>query len=387
VGKRDDRRDEEALSKKKSARLLSLDVWRGIVMVGMILVDNQGDFAHVVWPLDESEWEGLHPADCIFPGFVFIMGMAISFAMSNSSARTPKNFFRIVRRSVLLFLIGMFLNAEARNFGPVWRIMGVLQRLGIVYLVVALSHFISPHPLLRRFIMVSCAGLYLFFLYGYPVTDLSCDDATGRLDSPSCNASGFVDRKIFGSYMIHPTDPEGSVSTLNSIVTGFLGLELGLLVVAHRSDTDACYIRSSMWSLIVSLLGFWLGTWMPIIKKIWTTSFTLLVAGLTGLGFSFCLSIMDMFPNPVTSAITRPALWLGRNPLAVFVGMVWLEVFLICNVKTASGEPVWNYIYEEGFSSWFHNPYWCSLLFSFAHLVLWVIIAGVLHRLRIFITL
>lgn len=406
----------------KAPRLRSLDIFRGLTMVGMILVDNQGDWSNVWWPLDESPWIGLHPADCIFPTFCFLMGVSMTFALPSRIAPSPSvpnawHFVKVIRRSILLFLIGLFFNIQATNFHQRFRVMGVLQRLGIVYLVTSLTYLLSRSHDLRRAICVACLVVYLIPMYAVPVTDAQwyCSRDTGDLASADCNFSGYLDRLVFGDYMIHPTDPEGIWSSWNAIATGFLGLELGVLVKRRRTQPTELFMQSSLYGFLLSGCGFLLGTWTPVIKKLWSTSFTILVGGLSALGFAVCLLLADIYevhcmPPPgredglrtlllraraaTMSASWRCLEWLGRNPLAVFVGMVFLEVVMICNVKVhsahnADGSPMtlYDYCYQKGFASWISSPTVASLCFSLAHLVFWTATAGVLHWRRIFITM
>jgi predicted acyltransferase len=121
-------------------RILSLDIFRGLTMVGMILVDNQGDFNHVFWPLDESKWNGLRPSDTVFPSFIFIMGISIALIMPKWADLSRKQVWRIFRRVVVLFILGVYFNMQGSNFSSIFRIMGVLQRLSLTYGVAAFAH-------------------------------------------------------------------------------------------------------------------------------------------------------------------------------------------------------------------------------------------------------
>ena len=112
---------------------VALDVLRGLTMVGMIMVDSMGDFSHVIWPLDESIWNGLSTADCVFPSFLFIMGLAVPLALKHEDRFKGGTWYKILKRFVLLFVIGMALNFQGRiprifTTSPFvgWRIMGVL---------------------------------------------------------------------------------------------------------------------------------------------------------------------------------------------------------------------------------------------------------------------
>ena len=94
----------------KKERLLCLDVLRGLTMMGMIMVDSMGDFDYVIWPLNETNWDGLSTADCIFPSFLFIMGLAVPLALKREDRFKGNTWYRIVKRFALMFLIGVAIN-------------------------------------------------------------------------------------------------------------------------------------------------------------------------------------------------------------------------------------------------------------------------------------
>lgn len=94
----------------KKERLLCLDVLRGLTMMGMIMVDSMGDFDYVIWPLNETNWDGLSTADCIFPSFLFIMGLAVPLALKREDRFKGITWYRIVKRFALMFLIGVAIN-------------------------------------------------------------------------------------------------------------------------------------------------------------------------------------------------------------------------------------------------------------------------------------
>eukprot|EP00762_Andalucia_godoyi_P005475 ANDGO_08458.mRNA.1 heparan-alpha-glucosaminide N-acetyltransferase len=368
------------------ARLLALDVFRGATMVGMIIVDNQGDFSKPIFPpFDETEWEGIQLADCIFPSFLFIMGMSAAFSLSKKS-KTWALLFNILRRAALLFLIGLWLNVQARKFKTPFRVMGVLQRLGIVYGVISLGAvFLNDAG--RRLVMFLFLALYAIVMYSIKVPDYSdCD--RGDL-SPTCNPSGYIDREVYGKYMIHPTDPEGLWSTLTSCVTGLFGYEFGLIWQRYKSKITMERL-CAMWMTFAFVLiscAYWLQYATPFNKKLWSVSFTLITSGFSGAVLCFCTALCDIFPSRLVLRLVQPLRWLGTNPLVVFVGMVFLGVLFMDNITVSDGQTLWLYLYENMFKTWVASDQLANFLWSFVHVLLWTTVAGVLYKAKIFIRL
>ncbi len=228
-------------SASKKERLLCLDVLRGLTMVGMIMVDSMGDFDHVIWPLNETEWDGLTTADCIFPSFLFIMGLAVPLALKREDRTKGITWYRIIKRFILLFVIGMALNFQGRiprifTTSPFigFRIMGVLQRISLCYLTVSVMYLFLPNLAYHSVVLATCIGLYLGFMYGYPVPAFDDKTPCGKgVVSPECNFNGYFNRLIFGNsrkFMMYPNDPEGLFSTLTSLMNTFSGLCFSLLM-------------------------------------------------------------------------------------------------------------------------------------------------------------
>lgn len=207
-------------------------------MVGMILVDNMGNFDYVIWPLDETIWNGLTTADCVFPCFLFIMGLAVPLALKREDRFKKETWYKILKRFALLFIIGMALNFQGRiprvfTTWPFvgWRIMGVLQRISICYLVMSAMYLFFGQLYQYIIVISSCLGLYLALMYGVNVPPFEGEPCGRGNTSPECNTGAFFDQSIFGrKYMMWPYDPEGILSTLPSIFNTFIGLCYSLLM-------------------------------------------------------------------------------------------------------------------------------------------------------------
>lgn len=214
-------------------RLRSIDIYRGLTMLGMILVDNQG--SKPIWPLDESDWNGISTADLIFPSFLFIMGFAVPLAI-----RRPFKPLRTVIRVLGLFAIGFLLNLTAREFVfDEVRILGVLQRISLCYIMLVGLHVATDYgnPEFRKygvmiiaFLTATYMGLMLNFVDG---------SECNRLNNLSkhCNFTRWLDLQVLTfDHMMKPTDPEGIFSTLSSLLTAFGGYYFCLVMKEHKSN-------------------------------------------------------------------------------------------------------------------------------------------------------
>ena len=155
---------ENTLSRSATERLVSLDVFRGLTIAGMVLVNNPGSWSHIYWPLGHASWHGWTPTDLIFPFFLFIVGVSITLALGarvENVDKTRGTYWKIIKRALIIFALGLFLAGFPYfNLGTI-RIMGVLQRIAICYLVAALI-FLKTN--LRQQIIITAALLVGYWL-------------------------------------------------------------------------------------------------------------------------------------------------------------------------------------------------------------------------------
>ncbi|MFN9895378.1 MAG: acyltransferase family protein, partial [Acidobacteriota bacterium] len=245
-------------------RLLSLDAFRGLIMAFMVLVNTPGTGAHVYPPLRHAEWHGWTPTDVVFPSFVWIVGVAITLARRPTMGKT-------LRRGAVLFGLGLLVYLYPHFDFSTARILGVLQRIAICYVAtVAITRWTGV-----RGQVLWTAGL----LAGYWV--LMAVGGGGRFDVEG-NFAHTVDRMVLGVHNYANTktwDPEGIVSTIPAIATCLLGVLAGQ-VLARKEDLA----RRCTWLLVMGNLllaaALVLDHWLPVNKQLWTSSFTLLMAGL-----------------------------------------------------------------------------------------------------------
>jgi predicted acyltransferase len=349
-------------------RLVSLDVFRGITIASMILVNNPGSWDHVYPPLLHAEWHGWTPTDLIFPFFLFIVGVAMSFSFA-SRAGGP-GIRKILVRSLVLFGLGLFMAAYPRFDPTHLRIPGVLQRIAVCYLATSL--------LVRRASRDVIYGTLVVLLLGYFL--LLGSDLT-----PEGNLGARVDRFLLGGHLWKAAwDPEGLLSTLPAIATTILGYLAGeRLRVEENGHEKAASLFAAGWALILGGL-FW-SIWFPINKSLWTSSYVLFTAGAALQFLAFLYWVVDV---KTWRGWTYPAVVFGRNAIAVFVlsGLV-AKSLILYKIERADGSAasLYQLLYERVFASW-AGPLRGSLLFALATVLFWWLAMLALHRRKIFIT-
>jgi len=366
-------------------RLDSLDVFRGLTVAAMILVSTPGTWSAVYTPLEHADWNGWTPTDLVFPFFLFAMGAAVPFAMtrrrgSSSSTAAPAGRWsavrrHVVRRAVILFALGLVLNAieTAPPIDPAtFRIMGVLQRIAVVYLAVAWLTERTSRRTQAALVVGSLAG-YWAALTLIPVPQ-------------GVTLPGLVDRAVFGRHVLARWgDPEGLLSTIPSIATALAGVFAGEWLKeprrAHRS--------ASLWAagVATTLVGLAWDRVFPINKNLWTSSFAMFTAGLAAQVLALCHWMLDARPARRWRAWSAPLAAFGRNALAAYFLSVGLDA-LLTRWTVESGATLKSAIYRAAFASWIApccGAEAASLAYAIAYVVLWTIVLMEMRRRRMFI--
>ena len=375
----------------KPQRLLSLDAFRGMTIIGMVLVNNPGTWAagQRYALLDHAAWHGWTPTDWIFPLFLFIMGTSLAYSMKKyreGATIDPAVYVRIVRRTILLFALGLFSVLFARTLAMIfadadglhfetWRILGVLQRIALVYLAASL---IVLHTGLRSQAVIILALLlgYWALLAWLPVGS----DYETRL-SPEGNIVRVVDLKVLGAEHMYTqaesekTEPEGLLSTLPAIVNTLLGYWVGLAI--QRRGANRGTVRWLIVAgLIVAAIGLAWGTVFPINKKLWTSSFVLLTSGVGMTGLGLCLGLFDVAGY---RKLARPFEIVGINAIFIFVGSGLLSQLLGATRIGESSTKGW--LYEKAFTDHISDPKLASFMFAAATVAFWwIILWGMARR-------
>lgn len=373
-------------------RLTSLDVFRGIAIAGMILVNMAGVAEPNVYPpLLHAEWHGCTPSDLVFPGFLFIIGVAMSFSMSkytDANKPTTAVYWRILRRAAILFALGLLLNGFWNK--GLWtfdlstiRIMGVLQRISLTYLLTSLAVLNLPRKGQWILALVLLIGYWLMMMY-VPVPDYGAGVLT-RFG----NFGAYIDRLIIpkahlykGDGFNNMGDPEGLFSTIPAVVSVLAGYFAGDWIRNQqvKSRTSLGLVLFGIGCLIV---GWAWGWTFPINKKLWTSSYVVFTSGWALLLLAACYELIE---------VRRVRRWgkpfevMGLNAISIFVASVLLIKILV-RTKVGTGEnapSTYNWIYENLFASW-AGAVNGSLLFAIATLLLWLVVAYGMYRQRWFV--
>jgi len=291
-------------------RVVSLDVFRGITIAAMILVNDPGSWEHIYPPLEHAEWNGWTPTDLIFPSFLFIAGISLTLSFASRVARgitRASLALHILRRSVAIFLIGLFLNGFPDfNFSTI-RIMGVLQRIALCYLAGGLIYIFLMIPRRNaaadkgapaRSKVRAIAGIAIVLLVGYwalmmffPVPGYGA----GHLGKED-NLGAYIDRSLMGGHLWSESvtwDPEGLLSTLPAIATLLIGILAGEWLRSDREGLNKVK-GFAMAGLALLVTGRLLHSYFPINKNLWTSTFVLFTGGIAMLLFAACYWAVDL---------------------------------------------------------------------------------------------
>jgi len=295
-------------------RVVSLDILRGLTVIGMIVVNAAAGLQRfaIPAPLLHSHWIGLTFADLVFPAFIFMVGVSIAISMPQSGL-DPATARRIAIRSLRLIAIGLLLTNIywlADYDTNAFRWGGVLQRIGIVFLVAALLHLQCS----TRTLIVLCTALLIGYcgLCFLPVPDGTAID----LHVPGANFVAWVDRAVFGIHLyVHGPkgyDPEGLLSTLPAIAQGCLGV-----VAGRQISQPAVMKRFAICGLLLMLVAAPLAAIVPVCKDLWSASFVLLTSGIVLIALGVLHELADV--RGLKLPLAGIAAAFGVNAIAAYV--------------------------------------------------------------------
>jgi predicted acyltransferase len=351
-----------------SSRLVALDAFRGLTIAFMVLVNDAGDGRHTYWPLDHAEWNGWTPTDVVFPSFVWIIGVAITLSLSKrlaAGATRSKLMWQLLRRSLIIFGLGLIVYVAPAFDGGTQRIMGVLQRLAICYFAAAAIYMTTK---LRGQIiwLVGLLTAYWLLMAFAPVPGYGA----GHLDVER-NFAHYIDRIALGAHNYHATktwDPEGIVSTLPAIATAIFGLLCGYLLKSEKSLRDKV-MRMVLLGAALMAAGYVCNIWLPINKKLWTTSFCLFMAGLDFVLLAGFLWLVDIKGY---QKLVKPLVIIGLNPITVYMLSELLSEALDI---TGLHHTIYNAVFVPVAS-----PYNASLLWALAYTGLMYLAAWAMYK-------
>ncbi len=358
-------------------RILSVDVLRGLTVAAMVLVNNPGSWAHVYGPLRHAEWHGATFTDTIFPFFLFIVGVAIPLALGpRQEAGRSGLALRVLRRATVIFALGLLLHALPWFHLATVRIPGVLQRIAVCYLAVALVFLWTDGVAGWR----KQAGVAATLLVGYwlLMTHVAPPGGVAGDLSPAGNLAGYVDRLVLGPHIWQVAkvyDPEGLLSTLPAIATTLLGVLAGAWL---RSGGQPA--RAAGGLALAGLAGLALGAaWglvFPLNKSLWTSSYALFMSGLAALTLAACHFIVEARG------------WRGWTGPFVVLGLTALPLFFLSSLMArclyllrVGPERVrlQAWLFGRLFAPWL-PPLDASLAYALLYVLLWWVLMWALHR-------
>ncbi len=369
-------------------------MFRGITVAGMLLVNDPGSWGHIYPPLQHAAWNGWTPTDLVFPFFLFIVGITTSLSAAARRARGQDDAAlvrQIVRRAGIIFALGLLINwfpfytwtGDFPSFGARVvdrlyhvRFMGVLQRIGIAYLLGAL---LALRASARTLIVALCVILVGYWL----VMSL------GPLSPAAATVAASVDRALldWGPYGNHiwnqsvTWDPEGVLTTLPAVGTVLLGVLAGRWIGSPRPIAERLngLFAAGALLMVAGLIGNW---WFPINKNLWTSSYVLFTGGMAAVSLGLCIWLVDVVG---IRWWTRPFLPFGVNPIVAFVGaevmarLIYSVVLVQMDGKSVSLETA---VYNVMLASWL-SPKVASVAFALGFVLLWLGVLTVLYRRKI----
>lgn len=412
-------------------RLISLDVFRGLTILLMTIVNNPGDWGNVYPPLLHAEWHGCTLTDLVFPFFVFIMGVAVPLAMPDK-IYDETTFNKILVRSLRMLCLGIFFNffGKIQLFGlegiPLLigrlaitiavgyalmgnfsskvknilafsilliylflaysgieayhdvRLPGVLQRIAIVYFVVSLLYLKTSHK------TQIITGVVLLLGYWALMTLIPVPGFGAANLEKGTNLAAWLDSIILKGHMYRGTvtwDPEGILSTIPSIVNGIIGLLIGQILIRKISKTQKA-TKMAIAGIALIIAGLLWNIVFPINKSIWTSSYVLYTTGLAATFLSILYYVIDIADYKKGF---KPFLIWGVNPMIVFFTSQIIPQALVMIEFQNPHNPeekinLLSYLYGFGIAPFFSNPMAASLAGALVYVCIWTFILWIFYK-------
>jgi predicted acyltransferase len=375
------RSQDSPTGKKIPERLVSLDAFRGATIALMVLVNTAGgDVSYA--PLNHSEWNGWTITDMVFPSFLWIVGVAITLSLGKRLAMgVPKSqlFWPILRRAAIIYVLGLIVYmAPAFDLGT-QRILGVLQRIAICYLI-ASCIYLTTNIKGQILWILGLFASYWMLMTLVPVPGYGAGNLT-----VAGNLSHYVDSIVLGRHNYAGTktwDPEGIISTLPSIATALLGIMAGHILRLKRELAERTTWLFLAGNILIAA-GLICDIWMPINKKLWSTSFSLFMAGCDFVIFAGFVWLID---GRGYQRYVKPLMIMGMNAIAVYMASELIETVL-GTVRVNGGQhpiSIHGWLYQNLFASW-ASPMNASLLYAISYVLLMYLIAYGLYKKRWFL--
>ena len=361
---------------KKQNRITSVDIFRGITIALMVLVNIPGLRSDTYAPLLHADWHGYTPTDLVFPFFLFIVGISIVFAYKDKKADVA-TYKKITIRSLKLIGLGLFLGSFTINFPFIKafseiRFPGVLQRIGVVFFFGAL--------LFLKLDWKKLVGLTVLLLTGYWLL-MTCVPVAGEVSTferaPN-NLANWLDVKVFGTHNYQPDyDPEGLLSTLPSIASVLLGVFSGLILLSKEQKKGTLLLGLGALFL---LTGYLWDMVFPINKALWTSSFVMVTAGWANIILAIIYYLTDVKKIEFGSLFQRT----GANAIAVYFLSVFVAT-LFRSIKVDGEISVHEWLFNTVYVQSFMPLKFSSLLYGLSVVAFYCLLAHLLYKRKIFI--
>jgi predicted acyltransferase len=364
-------------------RLISLDVLRGITIAFMILVNNNGNERFAYWPLKHAQWNGWTPTDLVFPTFLFVAGISLVFSSDSRLAKGMSKmslFMHAVRRSIILFLLGLVVNGFPFFHLSTLRIYGVLQRFAVCLLIASALYLWDRGAKSKIVILIAALIAYWIIMRWIPVPGYGLPTRDIPLLDKDANWVAYIDRHIFPGRLYEGTrDPEGLLSNLPALGTALLGMLTAIWLRTKRSNYPK-FLGLLGGAIAGLLLGKIWGHWFPINKKLWTSSYVLFAAGCSLLGLSLCYWAIEI--KQWKRGWTFPWIVFGSNAIAAYVFSELLSPLLgdITFHHKTLGAIIYSHVFAH-----VPDPSFGSLLYSLSYVAVCFIPALILYKKKIFI--
>ena len=366
-------------------RLMSLDAFRGATIAGMMLVNNPGTWSAIYPQLEHAEWNGWTFTDWIFPFFLWIVGVAMtmSFAHRQERGDTKKQLLiQVVKRSLIIFGLGLFLAGFPFFNLSTIRIPGVLQRIAVCYFIASLIVLYTKNMRTQVYWLAGFLISYWLMMKLIPVPEIGA----GIMERGK-NFSAYIDSMLLSGHMWGYTktwDPEGIVSTLPAVATTLFGVMAGHYLRSQHSKEE-----KTAWMFVAGnillFLGATLDMWLPINKSIWTTSYSIFMAGWALVCFAMFYWIIDVKGY---KRWVKPFIIFGMNAITVFVisGMIGRLYGSVIKLKQPDGSEIslQGYIFRTFFLP-LASPINASLIYAICFLLFLYLTAWIMWKRKWFL--
>ena len=355
-------------------RLLSLDVFRGMVIAAMLLVNFPGNWKAIYEPLEHATWEGTTPTDYIFPFFIFMVGISItlSFSKQLGQGKTRRQLVgKTILRTLKIFALGVFIRVlPTLDFSRI-EIPGVLQRIALVFLACALIFLFADW---KKQIYL---GFGILIAYWLAMTCIPIPMFGAGVLEPGKNLANWMDSVVLPLSLLNKRgyDAEGFLSTFPAIVSGISGLLAGHILLRNQEKEKSILQLFALGIGLICAGDRW-GWTFPVVKKIWTSSYVLLTSGWAFMVFGLLVWLIDV--QGIRKG-TKPFVIFGTNAIAIYF---LADVFETLFLRTGFHDLALSCMQDIGFM-----PKNASLVWAIFSVLVCYVAAWILYRKKIFLKL